>query len=213
MISRPDPETACCRQDPAQLLPGIPENRLVWQDVFGNRNPVEIEIGCGKGRFLLRSAAEHPGRNYLGIEKASRFFRITHKRAVSAGLSNIRLYRGEADLFIRTCVPAASVSAFHILFPDPWPKKRHRKRRLVTTDFMRLLHGCLETGGSVRVATDFHDYFLQMLDAGRRTDGFAGLYCRTETPDSADPEKADTNYERKYLLQGLTIFKAAFKKQ
>ncbi len=188
------------------------EEKLDWAVVYANTNPVEIEFGCGKGRFIIRSAQENPTVNYFGIEKSGKYFRILKDRVVKAALSNARLLKGEAGYFIKKYVPENSVQAYHIYFPDPWPKKRHHKRRLVTPEFIGDLQASLIPGGCIFMATDFEDYFDVMVACARAYPVLQELYCRVITPEEANPEEALTNYERKYLLQGRPIYKAAFRK-
>ncbi len=107
------------------------EEAFDWNQLFGNSRPVEIEIGCGRGMFIIKRALENPQINFLGIEKSARFFRMLAERVVKSGAHNIRLLRTEAAYLMKKFVPANSVQAVHVYFPDPWPKKRHRKRRLV----------------------------------------------------------------------------------
>ncbi len=188
------------------------EEGLDWHRLFGNHNPVEMEIGCGKGRFIIKSARQNPAVNYFGIERAGTYYRILKERALKAGVDNIRLHNGEADYFVRKYVPRPSVQAYHIFFPDPWPKKRHHKRRLVQASFVEAARETLVAGGCIYYATDFEDYFQQMVAVSRACPGLEEASCRVIRPEEADPEEAATNYERKYLLQGRTIYKAAYKK-
>ncbi|MCX8042894.1 MAG: tRNA (guanosine(46)-N7)-methyltransferase TrmB [Desulfobacterota bacterium] len=186
---------------------------LCWEHVFGNRYPVEIEIGSGKGKFIIRSAHAHPDKNFLGIERAGKFYRILKERALRAGISNIRIVRCDAAYFLRKYIPAASVHAYHIYFPDPWPKKRHHKRRLVTQEFIALLSETLMPGGHLFFATDFREYFEIITMHARACPTIQEILCTTILPGTVDPEQAPTNYERKYLMQGREIYKAAYIKR
>lgn len=188
------------------------EEALSWQEIFGNANQVVCEIGSGKGRFLISSAGENPERNYLGIERAAKYHQLIRQRVERLGLTNVRLLNTDADHFVRTYVPPLSVHRYYILFPDPWPKKRHRKRRLVTEAFLDQLLPTLTPGGSIHYKTDYLDYFEQMLSVSRARPDLLELQCRTITPDQADPEAADTNFERKYLIQGRPIYAADYQK-
>ncbi len=124
----------------------------------------------------------------------------------------MRLLRAEADYFIWGYVPPESVQAFHIYFPDPWPKTKHRRRRLVNPDFFDLLRGRLVPGGCIHLATDFVEYFEIMLKTGRGCAGLEELYCRTIDPAGVDPESAATHYERRFFMHGLPIYRAAYRK-
>ncbi len=188
------------------------EETLSWPKVFGNTNPVVCEIGSGKGRFLISIASANPERNYLGIERAAKYHRLIRQRVERSCLTNARLLNADASRFIQTYVPALSVHQYYILFPDPWPKKRHRKRRLVTDAFLDQLLPTLAPGGSIHYKTDYLDYFEQMLSVSRARPDLVELQCRTILSEQADPETADTNFERKYLLQGRPIYTVDYQK-
>lgn len=203
----PDPPP--CADDRELQLHTLPVP-LDWAALFGTDAPVEIEIGSGKGRFLIRSAGGHPERNYLGIERSLKFFRLLKQRVQQAELGNVRVLRAEADHFLRTYVPRASVSALYVLFPDPWPKKRHRKRRLVNDAFMALVAEVLVPGGTITLATDFDDYFEQMLAVGRACAGMDEKLVRTIRSGDVDPEQAPTSYARKYLIEGRPLYQVVY---
>lgn len=177
---------------------------LDWHEVFGNDRPVEIEIGIGKGRFIIDAAERLPDVNFIGIEWAAKYLRIAHHRAIRRQLENMRLVRTEAREFVEFFVPAGSVQAYHIYFPDPWPKKRHHKRRLFNESFLREVERTLCPGGRLWVATDYAEYFEAMLET------FATSMCLVETDD--EWLGARTNYEEKYLIQGKPIYRRVLKK-
>lgn len=172
--------------------------------MFGNDNPVEIEIGCGKAKFLIRRARERPDVNFLGIDVVWKWMKYGVIRSDKRGLSNIRFVKADAREVIRYGVERGSVSIFHMYFPDPWPKRRHRKRRLVTGEFLKLLHSRLRNGGLVELATDHEDYFAQMkravIQSGIPWDRVA------ETADRRIFDSGEkTNYEIKYEDSGRTL--------
>lgn len=137
---------------------------LDWKELFGNDNPVVIEIGFGMGDSTARIARENPDINYLGIEVfLSGFSKLLHEIG-SAGMKNIRLMRFDAVEVIRDMVPENSVDGFHIFFADPWPKKKHHKRRLVQGPFAGLLASRLKPGGYIYCVTDWQEYADQMLE-------------------------------------------------
>src|SRR3954464_7103066 len=111
---------------------------LVWREVYGNDNPVELEIGTGKGTFLTEQARARPDVNFFGIEWARWFWRYASDRLRRHGCTNARMVRAEAGFFLTQHVPSASLSVLHIYFPDPWPKAKHHKRRLIQPAFMPL---------------------------------------------------------------------------
>jgi len=185
---------------------------ISWTDIFGNTGPVDIEIGCGKGRYIIAAARCNPRINYFGIERSAKYFNITKTRALKAGLPNIRLLSAEAGFFVQTNVPDNSVQSYHIYFPDPWPKKRHNKRRLVNPLFVNHLHRTLIPGGKFFFATDFVEYFNVMVSVAGACAGLRQIKHTVLQPGDTNPEEAPTNYERKYLLEGRHIFKAAYEK-
>jgi tRNA (guanine-N7-)-methyltransferase len=127
--------------------------------IFGCSQPLEVDIGSGKGRFLLARAAAHPEVNFLGIERQRRRVEKVASKAVRAGLDNIRLLDTEIRFALETLLPDHTVVTFYIFYPDPWPKRRHHPRRLVSADFVELLHRKLQPSGRVHFATDDQDYF------------------------------------------------------
>jgi tRNA (guanine-N7-)-methyltransferase len=180
--------------------------------VFGRAGPVHVEIGCGKGTFLLNEARAQPQVNFLGIEWANRYFRFAVDRIGRWAVPNVRIIRTDAAVFLTDFVPARSVDCFHIYFPDPWPKKRHHKRRLLTGANLERLLAALRTGGAIRVATDYAEYFeaiTQLFQAN------AGRLEQTDFLPTAGAEMGEwvgTNFERKYLKQNRPIYTIAVTK-
>ena len=164
--------------------------------------PMDLEIGSGKGTFLAQQAVLEPDVDFLGIEWAKQFWRHAADRARRHGFPNVRLLWADATVFIRNYVGDGTLRRVHIYFPDPWPKKRHHKRRSVQAPFLRELHRVLEAGGDVRLATDHADYFEWMQEHAARVDD---LFERRpfERPESAgEGELVGTNFERKYIREG-----------
>ena len=120
----------------------------------------EVEIGCGNGHFLVSYASSRPETLLIGIDIMARRCRRAREKAEKRGLGNVQILHGAAETFLRE-FPPCSVDAFHIYFPDPWPKSRHRKRRFFTMETLRMIHGRLRDGGRVYFGTDFFDYYLQ----------------------------------------------------
>ena len=188
------------------------EEAFDWNQLFGNSRPVEIEIGCGRGMFIIKRALENPQINFLGIEKSARFFRMLAERVVKSGAHNIRLLRTEAAYLMKKFVPANSVQAVHVYFPDPWPKKRHRKRRLVNGSFFESVARVLLPGGLLFFATDFQDYFDEIVAIAPSCRGLTRESNEKLSSQDVDPDTAATTYERKYLIQGRVIYRAVYKK-
>lgn len=201
------------QEDLPRNVDGGPAGPIDLHAWFGSEpaaqtRPLELEIGSGKGTFLVRQAVLLPGVNFIGVEWAMQFWRFAADRCRRHGLENVRLVRAEAGLFIRCYVPEKCLRQVHIYFPDPWPKKRHHKRRLVQEPFLRELGRVLEgpspggTGGLVRIATDHSDYYQWMLVEAEKV---ADLFERLPfvSPESAaEGELVGTNFERKYRREG-----------
>ena len=177
---------------------------LDWREIFGDDQPVEIELGIGKGRFILDAAERLSEVNFVGVEWADKYLRIARHRAVRRKLDNVRFVRADAREFVEFFVPATSVQAYHIYFPDPWPKKRHHKRRLFNEGFLREAERTLGRGGQLWLATDFADYFDIMLEVLETSQCLEAV--------EAEWLGAKTNYEEKYLAQGKRIYRRVLKK-
>ena len=163
--------------------------------IFGNRRPVEIEIGSGKGAFLLRRAAARPEINLLGIEWVRTYALYAADRAFRAGLGNVRLLCADAEQVIKAALSDQSVWRLHIYFPDPWPKRRQQRRRLIKPDFAAHARRVLRLGGWLGVVTDHADYFEQIR---RVVLGTPGMMILPFVSDDPAQGVVGTNFERKY---------------
>ena len=191
-----------------------------WKAFFGNSHPVEIEVGSGKGRFLLEAAKRHPTVNYIGIERAQKYVALTQERfekymrhfgvaRASGTFSNVRLAWTDANYFLTRYVPAESVQAYHIYFPDPWPKKRQRKRRIFRNqDFLEALTRTLNSnGGRLYITTDYAEYFQEIQER------LAGLPVLRPIETDLSPDRGiATNFEMKYVSEGRNIYRAVYEK-
>ncbi|HUJ72491.1 MAG TPA: tRNA (guanosine(46)-N7)-methyltransferase TrmB [Verrucomicrobiae bacterium] len=180
---------------------------LDWRAVFAQRRPLEIDLGCGRGTFLLWAARTYPQRNFLGVERLLRRLRRVDRKAVRAGLDNVRLIRIEATYLIVKLVPDGSVSTYHILFPDPWPKRRHQSRRLICAPLLGEVHRTLTAGGVVNCATDHEEYFEWIQREFRKTDQFEG-----QEPPVLPPE-AWTEFEREFVAAGKKVYRCRWQKR
>jgi tRNA (guanine-N7-)-methyltransferase len=173
---------------------------LDFAALFGNDHPVEMEIGMGKGTFITQQATLHPEINYFGIEYARWFWRYSSDRLRRNKCMNSRAVRAEAMYFVREFVPDASLSVLHIYHPDPWPKKRHHKRRLLQSPFLEQAQRILIPGGLLRIVTDHKEYFEQ-VDALIKA---SPLQVVDYTPPAwaKEGELIGTNFERKYIQEG-----------
>lgn len=173
---------------------------LSFGELFGNDHPVEMEIGCGKGTFLTDQARARPEVNFFGIEWANFYYRYAADRLRRHNCLNARMVRADAGFFVVEFLQDASLDVLHIYFPDPWPKKRHHKRRLIQPPFLKQVERILKPGGRLQVVTDHADYFEQ-IDAVVRGSNLTVIdYNR---PGSAgEGEFVGTNFERKYRREG-----------
>lgn len=173
-----------------------------WFGPSAGDMPLELEIGSGKGTFLVQQAVLTPQINYIGIEWAKAYWRAAADRARRHELKNVRVVRTEAAGFVRSYVAPGTLAQVHIYFPDPWPKARHNKRRIVQEDFLRTLVEKLVPHGNIRLATDHMDYFAWMEEHAALADDVLER-LPYESPESAgEGELVGSNFERKYRREG-----------
>lgn len=171
------------------------------EKAFGRIVPLEVEIGAGKARFLLEAARRTPAHDFLGIELSLAYYRICRDRVAGSGAGNVRVVRADARRFVEAALLPASVHAFHIYFPDPWPKKRQRKRRLLDGPFLEILAARLAPGGIVRIATD-HSGYGSLIDPLLES-----VPSLERLPWEALPPPPPTHYELKYAAEGRPIYR------
>jgi tRNA (guanine-N7-)-methyltransferase len=181
--------------------------RLDWGRVFARAQPVEVELGSGDGSFLANYAKLHPERNFFGVERLLGRLRKLNKKALRAGLTNMALLRLEASYVIEFLVPPESVDALHIYFPDPWPKRKHRKNRLINEAFTEIVAKALKAGGVIYLRTDDLDYFQQMT----RVFGANAKFVAVETP--GELKEVVTDFERNFHLRGVATNHAAYQRK
>jgi tRNA (guanine-N7-)-methyltransferase len=181
--------------------------RLRLDEIFLAKQKLEVELGAGDGAFLIAYAKAHPELNLIGIERLLGRLRKIDRKAHRAGLKNIRLLRLEAAYFVQYLLAPASATAFHIYFPDPWPKRRHWKNRLINENFAELLRGALAAGGVVHLRTDDNPYFAQMLDVFGRNEHFT----KVETPPHL--LAIETDFERGFRQRGVVTHHASYQKK
>jgi len=179
---------------------------LDFRALFGNAGRVVVEIGSGKGRFLISSASEQRDVNFVGIEKSLHYHRLIRERVAKRELTNVRLINHDAFVVLQKMIPDASVSEVHVYFPDPWPRPREQKRRIIRAEVLREIERVLVDRGTGIYVTDHQQYFdkaapviEEFFDAQRRIPG----------PD--DPPR--TNYEAKYREEGRAIYEVRFRKR
>ena len=187
---------------PLRLDPEAAALRLDWRRVFGREGRVEVEIGIGKGRFLLACASARPEVLHFGVEWSNEYLRLVETRAERGKLDNVRFVRADASDLVRRAIPEGSVSTYYVFYPDPWPKKRHHKRRFLQPANVDAMARTLVPHGWLHVATDHDDYWTviePLLDSH-------GAFVRQPHFGGAQfPLPLDgplTNFEAKYEVEG-----------
>ncbi len=184
-------------------LPSI-INRVDLSALFSQAQPLEVELGCGDASFLVGLARRHPERNFIGVERLLGRLRKLDRKGRRAGLVNLRGVRIESSYFLEYLLPPHSVSVLHVYFPDPWPKKKHRKYRLINERFPELARAVLAPGGAVFLRTDDADYFQQMTEVF----GASREFERLETPHELATWLTD--FEQEFHKRGIKTLRAAY---
>jgi tRNA (guanine-N7-)-methyltransferase len=182
-----------------------------WTELFGNLNPVEIEVGMGKGLFLLNTATARPDTNFFGIEIVRKYQLYATTRFAIRKLPNVRTVCADARWVFRRFVPEGSVAAVHVYFPDPWWKARHKKRRVFTPGFAADAASVLKLGGRLLIATDVEEYFGVMTGIVRAMPAFRELGTETST-EPVEVAGYQTNFERKARQKGTPVWRAEFER-
>ena len=197
----------------SELLPrfGVPHSQafLDFEAMFGRKAPLVVEIGFGMGETTAAIAAEHPHNDYLAIEVHTPGVGSLLKQIEERGLTNIRVVQHDAAEVLRDMIPPGSLAGVHIFFPDPWPKKRHHKRRLVQPAFAALVAERLAPGGYLHFATDWLDYAQQALEVLRAVP----LLENTAEGFAPRPEsRPETKFERRGRRLGHAVWDLLFEK-
>ena len=174
--------------------------------LFANAAPLELDLGCGDGSFMVALATEHPERNYLGVEQLIGRVRSACSRIATRGLTNARILRVDIGRVVNVLLPPASVDICHVMFPDPWPKRRHHRRRTVTTEFLQSMVRVLSPHGIIRLTTDDAPYFAQMEEAAAAVTELA----RVPVADAAPLPRS--TFEMRFVEQGLPIYRLVLRK-
>jgi len=196
---------------PPEFVPPPPV-RLDWAAIFGNANPVEIEVGFGKGLFLRTEGTARPGTNFFGIEIVRKYQLFATTRIALLKMANVRTACADAKAAFRDYVVPHSAEAVHVYYPDPWWKTKHKKRLLFTEEFAALIVQVVRPGGMLYFVSDVKDYFDMV------TEMLAKLPAYTEIDRPADPTPTHdmdylTNFERKFRQEGRPIYRATFRVQ
>ncbi len=172
-------------------------DRLDPEKIFGRNAPLHVDLGCGDGSFICALAERMPERSFLGIERLLGRIRSAARKA-AAMVGNVRVLRMENSYAVRYLLPAGSVETFYLLFPDPWPKRRHWRRRIVTGEFLRAISQALAENGRFLIATDHLDYFQEIERIARANPDFT----------MASPRAGDlplTKFEQQFRAEGAMI--------
>ena len=180
--------------------------RLDVRGLFARPQPLEVELGAGDGSFFVQWAALNPDVNFLGVERLLGRLKKIGKKSKRAGLENARGLRLEAGYFTEYLLPPSSIAAFHIYFPDPWPKRKHRANRLINARFTEVLRAALQDGGIVHLRTDDQDYFSQMTGVFGANQNFEPV----PTPERL--AAVLTDFERGFNEQGIQTNRASYRR-
>jgi len=204
-----NPASTADRQIPPDLVYALPSivEPLALEQLFPISQPLEVELGSGDGSFLLAYANDHPDRNFIGVERLLGRIRKLDRKGRRMHLANLRGVRIECAYFLRYLLPQACVEAMHVYFPDPWPKKKHQRHRLVNDRFPLLAARVLKPAGTVFLRTDDPDYFQQMTTVFSGAPRFAPI----ETP--RELAARTTDFERDFLEAGKPTHRSAFRLQ
>ena len=181
---------------------------LSWSELFERDAPTEVEIGSGKGKFLNELATAHPELNILAVERSAKYHRLCCDRAARRGLENVRLIRTTGEDLLFRLLTDGSVQTFHVLFSDPWPKKRHHKRRFFKPENVAAIHRALVPGGRLLVKSDHDAYAEVIAEVLGAASGFTAI-----DPGEAFSDMPETGFEAKYLVEGRRIHSFALEKQ
>lgn len=175
-------------------------------EVFEREAPIHLDVGCGEGAFIVAMAKANPQCNFLGIERLVGRVRKVCKRAAGARLHNVRVLCVESMYTMGRLIPAQSVSVVHVMFPDPWPKRKHRIHRIINREFLDAVHAALLADGELRLTTDDTDYFEHMKMVATAHEGFSKI------PWPDDPGYPQTDFEKRFRAQGLHIHRLLMRK-
>lgn len=218
-----DTEPGCLRETgatapPLDLRPyfltlaDIPPAPLDVAGLFGNDHPLEVEIGSGRGLFLVNAGITHPQSNFLGIEYDYKEARRAARRLQKRAQANVRILGADARIVLSKYLANASAAAMHVYFPDPWWKRRHKKRRIFNAEFLVEAARILVPGGLLHAWTDVEEYFGVMTTLVADNPDFVALPPPVERPSQHDMDY-HTSFERKKRKLGLPIFRARWERR
>lgn len=187
-----------------QLVPSDYFRKLSKEEIFETNRPLEIDLGCGDGSFLVAMASHYPERNFLGVERLLGRVRKVIRKAEKNSLLNLKVLRLELSYTIEWLLPDDCANRMHLLFPDPWPKKKHHKRRMVNKSFCESLVRILKEDGEFLFKTDHPDYFEESMRALENFDLLEQLSWNT------DDFYPVTDFEKIWTKEGKRIYSARF---
>jgi tRNA (guanine-N7-)-methyltransferase len=192
---------------PANLVYALPSiiERIDLGKLFALDQPLEVELGSGDSSFLVEYARRHPGHNFIGVERLLGRIRKLDRKGRRAGLTNLRGVRIESSYFLEYLLPPHSALALHVYFPDPWPKRKHWRHRLINERFPALASQALTPGGTVYLRTDDTSYFEQIVAVF----GASPRFHPEDTP--ADLRDLLTDFEEEFQARGIKTFLAAYR--
>lgn len=196
---------------PEDATDASPPARIDPQTFFARPQPLEIEMGSGKGLFLLNASLAHPERNYLGVELARNYAAYCAARLARHEVTNGLMISGDGLRFFQLLLPDACAAAVHVYFPDPWWKKRHHKRRVMNELFVRDIERVLSPGGSLHFWTDVQDYYEMALPVIAENTTLRGPLPVAEQTPAHDMDYR-TNFERRKRQDGLPIYRSEYRK-
>ncbi|MEN3369505.1 MAG: tRNA (guanine-N7-)-methyltransferase [Verrucomicrobiota bacterium] len=178
---------------------------LSLNELFGRTASLQVDLGCGDGLFLAAAAAANPGQDFLGIERLLGRTRSACRKIMTGELINARILRCDISCAVRSLLRANSVDVFHMMFPDPWPKRRHAGRRIITRSFLASIHQALAPHGTLRIATDQIDYFRKIESLAAEAPGFLRI---------ADEQlqSVSSTFENRFRQSGTEIYRLVLRK-
>lgn len=188
-----------------------PPTRIDWATLFSNAKPVEVEVGFGKGLFLVSSGEARPEANFFGIEIVRKYQLYAATRIALRKLPNVKTSCADAKIVLRDLIVPGSVSVVHVFFPDPWWKSRHKKRLLFTPDFAESVLQVLKPGGRLHFVSDVQDYFEMVTGILAEVRGFRLMPPPSENDPQHDMDYL-TNFERKFRKEGRPIYRSQYEK-
>jgi tRNA (guanine-N7-)-methyltransferase len=178
---------------------------LTLSEIFGRVAPLQVDLGCGDGSFLVAAAVANPEQDFLGLERLLGRTRSACRKITAGELTNARVLRCDISCAVQSLLPPGSIDVFHLMFPDPWPKRRHAPRRIVTKTFLDSIHRALVPHGTLRITTDQIDYF-------RKIESLAGEAPRFLRIADEQPQSGSSTFEKRFQQSGAEIYRLVLRK-